>query len=85
MDVRRRGLRTDLLVDDENASLAGGLGDARLPLAIPSIEEEQLIAGRHPEHVEQVIGLGALSRDLGASVQGRPDEEALSVEVVGHG
>jgi hypothetical protein len=49
-----------------------------------AVEEEDRVARRHAQHVEQVVGLPALGRHIRAAQQGCADEEALSLEVVGH-
>jgi hypothetical protein len=58
--------------------------DACAPLAVTPVEQQDRIACRHTQHIEQVIGLAPIRFNLRAGMEGGRDKQALRAEVVGH-
>jgi hypothetical protein len=84
VQVGKRGLLPDLLLHVQQALLATPRNDPRTPFAVAAVEEQDWIADRHAQHVEEVIGLGPRRRELKAGMEAGAHKKALAGEIVGH-
>src|SRR6185312_12998816 len=82
VQIGGRSLCTRLSGNMQGAAALAGLADAAPPLAVPPIEEENGSTLRQPKHIEQVIRLVAVERDLGAALERRVEIEPRGTEVV---
>ena len=86
MQVARPRLLAHALADQRGQRPLAGAGEPRLPFAVAAVEQQQGIAALEPQHVEQVIGLVAVERNLAAAGQRGIEVDAGGAEIVGwHG
>ena len=60
MQVGRPRLLAPALADDRRQRPLAGAGEPGLPFAVAAVEQEQLIPVLEPQHVKQIIRLGAV-------------------------
>ena len=66
-----------LPLDGKGDGAAVALDEARQPLAVLAVEQEHAVAGRQPQDIDEVIGLGAVEVEDGALGQTRAKEQPV--------
>ena len=82
MQVERPRLLPDALPDFGRQRPLAGPGELGLPFAVAAVEQQQRVPSAEPEHVEQVIGLLAVERNLVAAGERRIEVNAGGAEIV---
>ena len=85
VQVERAGLRPGLRADDERELALSGACQSGAPFAVATVEHQHRIAGRHPQHVAEVVRLRRIERDARPLFERRIDVQARRAEIVaGH-